>query len=438
MKPHDKQLLNRIILIGAGIVLVSFCLWRALQAHDIHSRLQAIRAAGYPATLAELDAYYPAVPAAENAAMALAPAFAALRNDPDAHSNEFIELIRSSRYSSLAPEKKQLVDRCLEINSHTLAVMAKAIRLPHARYPVDFSLGPETLLPHLDSLRDLAAICRARAEQAIASGRPAEADEWTIDIFGLARTLEAEPILISYLVRDGIIRTGVRTLETRLNAGELTAGEFAGLQTELTNCDLPQGLARALAGERALTAPFIEDPSAFNHTASPVWAIVRTTGFLDRDLQYYLQAMSTNIALAGLPPPQNLGMIPIAEKMAENARKGWYYMSSMILPGVTWITLHEAESDANLRLAQTAIALEQFRLAEGRLPEHLAELAPQFLPAVPADPFDGQPLRYHRLDTGYVVYSVGRDKQDDGGRERPAHAKSSDHTTYDLTFTVKR
>ena len=24
--------------------------------------------------------------------------------------------------------------------------------------------------------------------------------------------------------------------------------------------------------------------------------------------------MSTNIALAGLPPPQNLGMIPIAEK----------------------------------------------------------------------------------------------------------------------------
>ena len=438
MKPHDKKLLSRILLAGAALVLVTFCLWRALQAHDLHSQLQAIHAAGYPTKLAELDAYYPAVPAAENAAVALAPAFAAMRNYPDARSNEVIELIRSSRYSSLTPEKKQLVDGYLDKNSNTLTIIAKAIQLPRARYPVDFSPGPETLLPHLGSVKNLANLCRARAEQDIASGHPAEADEWITNIFGLARTLEAEPILISYLVREGILRSGIKTLEIRLNAGELAAGELASLQTELTNIDLPHGLARALAGERALTAPYVEDPSVFNHSASPFWAIVRTTGFFDRDLLFYLQAMSTNIALASLPPPQNLAMIPVAEKLVESARKGWYFQSCKILPGVTRITLREAESDADLRLGQTAIAIEQFRLAQGHLPERLDELAPQFLPAVPADPFDGQPLRYHRLDIGYVVYSVGSDKQDDGGRERPANVKSSDHTTYDLTFRVKR
>ncbi|MGB7746152.1 MAG: hypothetical protein WBN75_02575 [Verrucomicrobiia bacterium] len=39
---------------------------------------------------------------------------------------------------------------------------------------------------------------------------------------------------------------------------------------------------------------------------------------------------------------------------------------------------------------------------------------------------------------GYVIYSVGRDGHDDGGREKPADWKSSDKTTYDITFTVER
>ncbi len=72
------------------------------------------------------------------------------------------------------------------------------------------------------------------------------------------------------------------------------------------------------------------------------------------------------------------------------------------------------------------------------LPENLNELVPQFLPTVLADPFDGQPLRYHRLAKGYVIYSVGQDGHDDGGREKPADWKYSDKTAYDITFTVER
>lgn len=45
---------------------------------------------------------------------------------------------------------------------------------------------------------------------------------------------------------------------------------------------------------------------------------------------------------------------------------------------------------------------------------------------------------YHRLAKGYVIYSIGQDGQDDGGREKPADWKSSDKTTCDITFTVER
>lgn len=44
----------------------------------------------------------------------------------------------------------------------------------------------------------------------------------------------------------------------------------------------------------------------------------------------------------------------------------------------------------------------------------------------------------HLLKKGYVVYSVGVDGEDNGGREKPINAKSSDKTHYDITFTVER
>jgi len=54
------------------------------------------------------------------------------------------------------------------------------------------------------------------------------------------------------------------------------------------------------------------------------------------------------------------------------------------------------------------------------------------------DPFDGAPLRYRRLEKSYVIYSVGQDGHDDGGREKPADWNPADKTTSDITFTVER
>ena len=51
----------------------------------------------------------------------------------------------------------------------------------------------------------------------------------------------------------------------------------------------------------------------------------------------------------------------------------------------------------------------------GRWPDLLAELPKDLLPAVPLDPFDGQPLKYVRRPGGVAVYSVGFDETDNGG-----------------------
>jgi hypothetical protein len=68
------------------------------------------------------------------------------------------------------------------------------------------------------------------------------------------------------------------------------------------------------------------------------------------------------------------------------------------------------------RVIVVAIALKQFQVRHGHLPETLNELTPGLLATIPIDPYDGKPLRYHpNADGTYLLYCVGEDGVDDGG-----------------------
>ena len=59
------------------------------------------------------------------------------------------------------------------------------------------------------------------------------------------------------------------------------------------------------------------------------------------------------------------------------------------------------------------LALRRFEQAKGRLPDALTELVPEFMSALPLDPYDNTPVRWNALKQ--IVYSVGLDLKDDGG-----------------------
>lgn len=86
---------------------------------------------------------------------------------------------------------------------------------------------------------------------------------------------------------------------------------------------------------------------------------------------------------------------------------------------------------ASLRAALLKVGLRLYQAKNGKLPDRLDALVPfdeaqmkhlNYLPDIPLDPFDLQPFRY-RLQLGEdgqppkaVLWSVGEDKQDDGGK----------------------
>ena len=60
-----------------------------------------------------------------------------------------------------------------------------------------------------------------------------------------------------------------------------------------------------------------------------------------------------------------------------------------------------------------ALATRRYELEHGSFPQKLADLLPDYINALPLDPFDGEALRY--LPEMKLVYSVGRDCIDQGG-----------------------
>jgi hypothetical protein len=87
---------------------------------------------------------------------------------------------------------------------------------------------------------------------------------------------------------------------------------------------------------------------------------------------------------------------------------GDYEGKSVVARAVKYETLRE--------MTIAAIALKRFQLRSGKFPLSFSALVPEFLPELPHDWIDGQPLRY-RLNTDgtFTLYSVGEDGIDDGG-----------------------
>jgi hypothetical protein len=87
-----------------------------------------------------------------------------------------------------------------------------------------------------------------------------------------------------------------------------------------------------------------------------------------------------------------------------------------LFPSVSGAVAKSARLQTYVDAARVACALERYRLANGQFPETLDVLASHLIGSVPNDVMDGQPLRYLRTANGYILYSIGWNKTDDGGK----------------------
>lgn len=401
----------------------------------------AIRRAGYPVTLAELNAWYVEPPSGQNAAPLYAEAFAAL-----------VE----TNTASLG-----FVAR----NQKTLELLHQAGARPLSRYPVDFTQGWMAALPHLEKVKLCSQLLHAEAVANAARGRMDLAAQSVLAGLRLARSLEQEPIILSQLVRVVATEHTVTGIELALRRGTFPEALAGQLQAALRLAEENSGAAivRSLAGEQCMGTTLFESSEQIGDILEAMRQMVGESGppnpdtlkVLERhasspafkqDEAFYLDRMEALLAAAQSPFPASLETAKAWSDSVLLARLDGHIYSAMFLPANVRLLEKSATAVAELRTAQAALALERYHLTHNNalplshndsLPESLDQLVPQYLTAVPLDPFDGQPLRYKKnYLRGYVIYSIGPDRQDNGGLHKmtpvPVGAR------YDLAFTVAR
>ncbi len=109
------------------------------------------------------------------------------------------------------------------------------------------------------------------------------------------------------------------------------------------------------------------------------------------------------------------GELPMDDTDLEQVSR-FAILSRVALGGVGRYRQALDEYQTTLQLAQVGLALEEWRARHADYPATLEELG--LPPDMLRDPFSGQPLVYRHTPEGVTVYSVGKDRADNGGIRR--------------------
>jgi hypothetical protein len=355
----------------------------------------------------------------------------------------------------LEGETKAGVSNLISSNQPALRLLYSAQTRSRSRYPINLKQGLGTLLPHLSNEKRAVWLLTAEAMLHAGNDETEKAVESLAAAGHVADSLVEEPVMVSQLVRIACWNIIVLHLEHVINATTLTDDQLASLQKMLDQAEQPQALARGFAGEQANGIFVFTDhetqverltpgPMSLHYRHSTTEKIVgvvsisllKVAGLLKKDEAFYLDVMAMNIAAAERPYPERFKLGQKAAAMTMTPPNRFYIISRMMLPYLFTVWHRDADHAARIQVAQTALAVERFRLAHGKaLPADLGELVPSYLNSVPLDPCDGQKLRFKKRERGYIIYSIGRNGRDDGGTELAPKNPAAPH---DITFTMER
>jgi hypothetical protein len=374
----------------------------------------------------------PPIPDRENAALVYQEAIAAsLYRDsfPQpliAKTGDWFDLTRPD-----LDLKDKDVQEFLDRQERSLALFRQAAAMPKCWFNRDYFQSIEMLLPEPHQLKYAANLLSLDARVKAARGEgPAALDDLAA-IFAIADQID-DPIFIALLVSAAIERIGVKTLEIVLPQIKWRAEDLVKVSLK-DNVSFQRKLHRACQMEEASSGLLVFlSPSMAGELLSDDMSNIRLLGkvfdsafyrvfLLPDDLAAYRRIMKGYQRLTGWPFYQ---AAPYFDERRKDVRGG--ILTALVVPAVRNLAEAAADTDASRQLARIAVAAASYRLKNGKYPDRIDDLAPKFLPSVPLDPFDGQPLRLKRDGDELVLYSIGRDLKDDGGVERTGTSGKGD------------
>jgi hypothetical protein len=440
------------LLFGMGSILAAVWLNRP---SSVERAIKALRQEGIPTNPVELDAWYPHLPVEENAALGVLNAISLFQELPEGPS--VAAVVQPSKSVTNRLSDQALTDyyrRYLATNGDAYGALHEALQHPRARYPVNFTTGWQTLLPHLGILKLTSNRLRLAAEAGLGFRDERSVVGRLVDQVRLAQTLEKEPALISEQVALVMGSIAVQTAEVVLARDQLGEGELMQLQGVYLEAAQRVTYEPGMVGEfceilgtlslspRALArTPYLSGGGRASGGWDPRADIVSLgyslSGWRGRDLGTAIQVVDPLRRAARLPPVERVQEIRrLQALLPERFLSPLEDVSSNIVPFIRETPMLCLHQSTEFYAAGVSCAVERWRRANvGKLPESLDDLVPKYLAALPIDPMNGKSLKYRRFSDGYVVYGVGEDGSDHGG-ERKAFIRG-EAAGRDYPFTVR-
>ena len=299
-------------------------------------------------------------------------------------------------------------DRLVATNVEALAIFHEAANR-RVWYDVDVRDGG-SMLVGITGLMHLYQIVRTKARRDVEQGRIAEARQDAVDLMAFASKMsdeaETRPTwMIASSFRGAACSIALDILATgkasdadlaalKTLVGERTAAKFD--VRRLVYADFRYSLTRQLwRGPN----PSLRERYSLHPNRTLAEIIVRLQEVVAMSEKGYDRTIGSQRASGDGMMPGQWCLFPNAE--------GRSFADMFLESWLSWSRLRALDAFGCLA-AETCLAAEQFRRANGRAPTTLEELVPKFLSAVPLDPFESsRPLSYD-AERG-VVWTVGPD-----------------------------
>jgi hypothetical protein len=352
---------------------------------------------------------------------------------PDDQSRQFYDLASDTNWNA------SLADKVLANNREALAGWDAAAKLTDLQVPEVSSA--DDLLPYLSDWRKLSELAAVRENVLLHKGQDNEAFDQIISHVQLGQQMQnGHGPWIDYLVGTAVRGMGLIQMQRWAGKTHLTADQLKDYirQLQFDPDDEGTALANTMRAEYQCTIGTMDamrkgkmintdtgKPYAHPTRLLPVLNFSKTKAMFAGEFNALVKAAPHHFNEAKLSEPFSHRPGPVALVLSGNLLGQLWF--EMLMPGTGAALVKKSQSDTQLQATRVILALRVYQLTHGNLPSDLNVLVPEFLDVVPADDFDGQPLRY--APDRKIVYSVGQNLKDDGGddsRSGPSNSRPLD------------
>lgn len=429
-----RKLLLGLLLSFLGIIAlagtwfgVSYQFQLRAAQQGLETEIALLHASGAPLTSIDLDAQY----AAEWEGPNLTPELAAIveaGRDPDRSKKIFDHPPPLSR----EPWKVQeLAEEYLRANQPAIDYLeALCERKEPYHFAVDYSPGIFAQLPHVTSITTGARFYSWRFHIAWRKNDRATAVSTIVRRLQMADMLRTDAASVSQIMRSRIYYHTLFELEALMQDTFLPADERSAIRRELQKFNLQETVNRCLSGERAMLytestwpATMRTEAPTSDHNRQNIARLASLPTPAPIDMERMLGHFRDVLEANERSPRRFTGRCRIIafelEELNETRQRSVYPLTVKHLPK---IFMHACEylvgCKARVQSADVALAALEFHEAHGEWPRFSHELHPDYVADWPEDPYEifEYPLEVVISPEFFRVYSVGFNREDDGGK----------------------